>query len=272
MSESRSEMKEQQAVDVDVEALVQGYDGVMFNPALHEYLGNSDFLNYGYWDESTTNQKEASERLMEKLIALIPEKQGPILDVACGMGASTRYLMRYYRPEEIYAINISARQLARASEKAPGCTFREMNATRLDFRDCFFGSVLCVEAAFHFETRLDFFREAYRVLRPGGTLVLSDILMHREAEERRSYRTVRNYVPDLDAYAGQLQQAGFRRVSVEDVTVPCWHGHYWSVVNYFHQKFLTGELDYEGLQYSLDRTYKVVGDIDYYILAAGHKP
>ena len=29
---------------------------------------------------------------MEKLLSFIPKKQGQILDVACGLGATTRYL------------------------------------------------------------------------------------------------------------------------------------------------------------------------------------
>ena len=40
-----------------------------------------------------------------------------------------------------------------------------MDATELDFRDNSFDSIICVEAAFHFDTREKFVREAYRVLK-----------------------------------------------------------------------------------------------------------
>ena len=52
---------------------------------------------------------------MEKLLAFIPSKQGNILDIACGLGATTRHLLGYYPPEHVVGINVSDVQLARAS-------------------------------------------------------------------------------------------------------------------------------------------------------------
>ncbi|MFP7753480.1 class I SAM-dependent methyltransferase [Thermodesulfobacteriota bacterium B35] len=259
------------AASVDLHGLEKGYDGIMYNALLDEYVGHSDFFNYGYWEETTKNQQEASENLVRQLLAFLPERSGSILDVACGKGASTRYLLRHYPPEAITAINISERQLETARRNAPGCSFHRMNATNLAFPDRSFDTVLCVEAAFHFDTRERFFQEAWRVLKPGGMLVLSDILMHLDAERRRAFRTEKNHVRDLEEYRQVMQRSGFRDVQVIDATVRCWHGHYWSVVRFFHQRFLAGELDYPGLQRCLDRTYKVVPDLDYYILAAGRR-
>src|SRR5690606_25916897 len=90
---------------------------------LDEYYGHSGFWNWGFWDFGTTNQREACENLMEELLAFIPEKRGRILDAACGLGGTTRYLLSYYEPEDVIAINIGAQQLDVARENAPGCTF-----------------------------------------------------------------------------------------------------------------------------------------------------
>jgi ubiquinone/menaquinone biosynthesis C-methylase UbiE len=45
-----------------------------------------------------------------------------------------------------------------------------MDAARLAFADAQFDAVICVEAAFHFDTRAAFLREALRVLKPAGAL------------------------------------------------------------------------------------------------------
>src|SRR5688572_19806155 len=106
----------------------QVYDQVMYDDLYREYWGHSDFVNFGYWEPGTREQKEACEALMEKLLAFIPEKKGTILDAACGKGATTRHLLKYYAPEAVTGINISEKQLETARGNAPGCRFILMNA------------------------------------------------------------------------------------------------------------------------------------------------
>jgi SAM-dependent methyltransferase len=55
------------------------------------------------------------------------------------------------------------------------------DACALPFRSEAFDRVFCVEAMFHFRAREVFLREAASVLRRGGRLVLSDILLRAPA-------------------------------------------------------------------------------------------
>lgn len=251
--------------------ILKRYDHIRNTSVIRAYYGGTDFLNLGYWDEDTRDQKQACQNMMEQLLALIPPKKGRILDVACGKGATTAYLLNYYAPENVNGIDISGKNMEFARANAPGCTFQEMSATDLNFPDNAFDSIISVEAAFHFHTREKFLQEAYRVLKPGGRLVLSDILMSLEGERQVESRTELNYVKDLEGYQHIIQRAGFDEVEVIDATEQCWRRHFWHVVHYVHERFLYKEISWEQMKTHLYHTYRRALYIDYYLLAAAGK-
>jgi MPBQ/MSBQ methyltransferase len=203
--------------------MIRVYDRTMRGRYQKRYYEDSGFFNFGYWHPPTSSQRQASEALVNRLLEKIPNKVGRILDVACGLGASTRLLMDWYPPEMITGINISEAQLAEARRRAPGCAFLRMDATRLEFSDAEFDAVICVEAAFHFDTRDAFLGETLRILKPGGSLVLSDILLRDFVALLAEHSQVprANFVTDIAAYRKRLENAGFHAVDVQDATDIC---------------------------------------------------
>jgi len=204
------------------------YDRMMCGSHQRRYYENSGYFNFGYWSAGAQSQREASEALVDQMVARIADKTGRVLDVACGLGGSTRRLAQTYPPDMITGINISTTQLADARALAPGCAFQFMNATQLDFPDNHFGAVVCIEAACHFDTRDDFLKEAHRVLRPGGSLALSDVLFRPSGLNALLSQFGQvpraNLVPTIAEYGARLAAAGFVSIDVMDATGPCLDG------------------------------------------------
>jgi MPBQ/MSBQ methyltransferase len=206
--------------------MIRVYDRTMPGGNQRRYYENSGYFNFGYWGSGATSQREASDALVDQLAGRIVSDSGRILDVACGLGASTRRLTGSYAPDMITGINISPAQIAQARARAPGCAFKVMDATVLDFPDNHFDAVICIEAAFHFDTRDAFFREAHRVLKPGGSLVLSDILFRKICNAMVQLGQVprANLITSIDEYSARLASAGFTAVDVTDATALCLGG------------------------------------------------
>jgi MPBQ/MSBQ methyltransferase len=243
-----------------------------------KYYEGSGYFNFGYWGGQARSQREACDALVDRLTGEIALKGGRILDVACGAGASTRRLMDSYPPEMISAINISEQQLAEAQERAPGCTFLRMDAARLEFPDNHFDAVMSIEAAFHFDTRDAFLREAFRVLKPGGSLVLSDILFRPFAAPLVDFIHVprANLWPGLEHYSRVLKTIGFDAIRVEDATGVCLRPFCRNLMRWPISEFRAGRA---GFRKSVQRLIGHGAVASYfgatcktYMLVAGRKP
>jgi MPBQ/MSBQ methyltransferase len=237
------------------------------DPIFAAFYRHSGYANFGYWDGSIATAAAASDRLVEKLLEFLPERRGTILDVACGQGASTRYLTKFFKPRRITGIGIVPRQIARARANARRCRFAVMDATELDFPAGHFDVVICVEAAFHFKTRARFFSEAARVLKPGGHLLLADLLMAFGAP----LTPRENHLPGRRAYAAQLRRAGFEDVRVIDVTDRTWR-RYRRAFNHFVARRTRDVLTPSGLRDLYTLNVNSSWAIRAYLLAAARKP
>lgn len=213
------------------------------DPLIQDWYNHSGFANFGYWDQGIATAADASRNLVRRLLAMIPPtlRVESVLDVACGVGATTLELSRAFPHAAVTAINIAPDQLESAAARVQHASFLCMDATRLAFPPAAFDIVVCIEAAHHFNSRAKFLAEAYRVLRPGGVLLLTDALARAPGEplSLMRYLTLRrlfgelpsvhpdaNVVANLAAYEDLLRVVGFEPVVVEDGLEHTWHAFY----------------------------------------------
>jgi ubiquinone/menaquinone biosynthesis C-methylase UbiE len=190
-------------------------------PALYDrYLGPLIFEPYA----TLTTERIATE------------KQGRILETAAGTGIVTRSLAQRLPPAaEIVATDLSQPMIdfAAAQPGAVRVMWRQADALSLPFPDRSFDAVVCQFGAMFFPDKIAGYREALRVLRPGGRFVFSvwDRIEENEfadavtdavaalfpAEPPRFLARTPHGYHDTQKIRAELTTAGFGQLQIETV-------------------------------------------------------
>lgn len=100
--------------------------------------------------------------------------KGPIADLGCGPGHTTKYLSEL-GIRDLAGIDLSTGMLQQAREHFPGLRFEAGNMLALDAPADNYGAIVALYSIVHFRKKelVTFFAEMYRLLKPGGQLLLS---------------------------------------------------------------------------------------------------
>lgn len=198
-------------------------------------FGWGDLVNIGYYTWQTMPALVRGlgffqRDLVNRSIGLLQARPGDrVLDASCGRGWGTAELAA--RGHRAVGLDLSPEQIEEARRRFGGrrnTEFQVADVTALpaqvggtELRDGGFDRVHCLEAAFHYgsEGRRAFLMESYRMLRPGGRLVLVDFALpagvdperFAAADPRHLIRTTWGFdtFEPVDRYVRFATDAGF---------------------------------------------------------------
>jgi cyclopropane fatty-acyl-phospholipid synthase-like methyltransferase len=216
----------------DVRAIVAYYDQCEIDYRMMWRLGTSLAIHYGHWDSTTPSLRAALERQNRLLAETVRVHEGDrVLDAGCGVGGSAIYLARQLGCRAL-GITLSPRQAASAYRNARArrvddrTDFAVMDYTNTGLPDGAFDVVWALESVCYAADKASFVREAFRLLRPGGRLILADGFATRDRYAGDEQVVMDSWLNNWAvkalatprAFDGYLRAAGFRSVTYDDVT------------------------------------------------------
>jgi len=189
-------------------------------------------MNYGLWQPNTRSRTEAFENQNALIAAALQLRDGDdVCEAGCGTGGTSIWLAERFSVC-VHGITLSdhqahiARRYARARGVASRVTFSVMDYTRTGLRTRAFDKMFGSESVCYAPEKSDFLREAHRLLRADGRLVVLDGFLRRPLVEPAEHQLFSEWsagwaVPGLDtpvAFEEKLLDVGFERIEFHDVT------------------------------------------------------
>lgn len=194
-------------------------------------LGQSRSMHYGYWDETTNNFHDALmniNKVMAAKVMISPEDH--VLDAGCGVGGSSLWLAKNINCR-VTGITLSEKQKKQAEEYAEKqglshkADFFLEDYTNTSFPAGSFDVVWAIESVCHAEDKMNFLKEAYRLLKPGGRLIVADFFnkeglkgSDKEFMDKMAYGWAIKSFATIEDFEKAATETNFKKIIIEDAS------------------------------------------------------
>lgn len=187
-------------------------------------------LHYGFWEKGIKNHAQAVQNQSDKIAHCAHLGPAMLLaDLGCGIGGPASFLAQKYQCH-ISGVSITKRQIKQARDFAAQnnlshlLDFSVQDFSQTNFPDSHFDVVYAIESSCHALHKEEFLREAYRILKPEGKLVVFDFFAKNQEDEKHKVMQKWAYSWAVDEFANQMAfktkafDAGFQNIELRDVT------------------------------------------------------
>lgn len=215
----------------DEKRIVAYYDNCQADYELVWDLKKSLSMHYGYWDKSTKSFSDALmniNRVMARRAKI--SSSDKVLDAGCGVGGSSICLAKNFGCT-VVGITLSQNQAGAAERNAKKnnatgtVAFLMKNFNKTGFPAKSFDVVWAIESAGYASRKKDFLKEAYRILRKKGRLIVADGFKTGSlagADEKLINKAANGWaLPEpatISEFITAAKSAGFRKTRATDET------------------------------------------------------
>lgn len=198
-------------------------------------LNNSLAIHYGYWDEKVKSFPESLLRMNEVMMETAAIKSfDKVLDAGCGVGGSSIFLATVLGCS-VTGITLSERQVQHAIENAKKkgtgnlTDFKVMDYCNTSFPNESFDVIWGCESICYADEKEKFIKEAFRLLKPGGRLIVADgfvtdIANNDELIIRKWLDGWQvNYLESPDRFQNLMEKSGFSNINYRDISKEAAH-------------------------------------------------
>lgn len=197
------------------------------------YDANSLGMHFGFWEKETKDRQEAILNENKSIITHGGIKKSMrVLDAGCGVGGTAIYIAKH-TGALVCGITLDSQQVALAHHYAKKrdlshlIEFSTQDYTHTNFPDNYFDVVYGIESICYSSPKSHFLKEAYRILKPNGKLVIADGYLTRKASSDKEKQTIKDF---CDAFVmpefitennmnTQIKDCGFIAIKHEDMTM-----------------------------------------------------
>jgi tocopherol O-methyltransferase len=190
-------------------------------------------IHFGYYDSSVDTHEDSLIKMNQVLAGYADIKASDkVLDAGCGYGGSSIWLAENIGCEATgltvvpYQVN-KAEKCASSSVASSKLHFVKGDYAHTNMLKNSYNVVWGLESIVHCENKKGFIKEAYRILKPSGRILISEYLLRDQPKLSKAERdTIEPFLkgwmmPDLltpTQYKELLTKAGFKNIKIYDLS------------------------------------------------------